>query len=520
MADGGVGIAGLVVAVPGLIDIMIKYGEFIHDKIRTFENTKEIWADLDTFGLSLCRGNLKALTETAKGFYLEEDCDPALKSSLQSLIERMSTDVRGLKEYLEHIDPSSFTDRVVVAIVGRRRAKNFEKILKTHQGELLQVLEIRKLYQQKVEAEVVLSEKRFVLNEKVGYKTIPGFVNVFEAQGDYRESSLEGRMQEIDVLVEKNAVGKASESGLKEIATLLRYRLPDKTVAGEQTIFHKGVLRCLGYRMKPQPELVFERPKNMKSLQTLQSLISADEGVPKHPLDFRFRLAQQVAAAVLRVNAAALVHKNIRSNSILVARKGVGVAGENPNDRTSFGDVYLTNWCLLRRAIDGTSWKGGDQWAEDIYRHPGRQGTEVQERYNIGHDVYSLGVCLLEIGMWDCLVLPPQKEDGRPQISKLFRAAATSQDGEAGSEELQSKLKSPTKVKEILLKLAAECLETKVGIEYKKLAVACLTGLDEPSGFGAEVKFAKMNTVEQAVAFKELVLSFFTNLSMLAEPAG
>lgn len=39
--------------------------------------------------------------------------------------------------------------------------------MKTHQGELLQVLEIRNLYQQRVEAEVVLSEKRFVLNEKI-----------------------------------------------------------------------------------------------------------------------------------------------------------------------------------------------------------------------------------------------------------------------------------------------------------------------------------------------------------------
>jgi hypothetical protein len=514
MADGGIGVAGIVLAVPGLIDLMIKYGEFIHDKIQTFKNAKGIWADLDTFGLSLCRGNLKALTETAKSFYLEEGCDPALKSSLQSLIERMYTDVKALKEYLEHIDPSSVADRVAVAIVGERRAKRFENSLKTHQGELLYVLEIRNLYQQRVEAEVVLSEKRFVLNEKIGYKAMPGFVNVFEAKGDYRESSLEGELREADVLVERNAVGKASESGLKEIATLLRHRLPDKTVAGEQTILHKGVLRCLGYRMQPQPELMFEMPKDMKSLQTLQSLISADEGVPKHPLDFRFRLARQVAEAVLRVNAATLVHKNIRSNSILVAQKDAGVAGESPGNKTGFGDVYLTNWCLLRRAADATSWTGGDQWAEDIYRHPGRQGTEVQDRYNIGHDVYSLGVCLLEIGMWDCLVLPPQGEDGRPQVSKLFRAAATSQDGKAGDEELQSKLKRPTKVREILLKLAAEHLEAKVGIEYKKLVVACLTGLDDLSGFGPEVKFAKMNTVEQGVAFKELVLAFFTDMSM------
>lgn len=58
---------------------------------------------------------------------------------------------------------------------------------------------------------------------------------------------------------------------------------------------------------------------------------------------------------------------------------------------------------MLRKASDLTSLRGEISWLKDIYRHPYRQGLQPQERYNIGHDIYSLGVCLLEIGLWESL---------------------------------------------------------------------------------------------------------------------
>jgi hypothetical protein len=77
---------------------------------------------------------------------------------------------------------------------------------------------------------------------------------------------------------------------------------------------------------------------------------------------------------------------------------------------------------------------------------------------------------------------------------------------------LRRKLERPSDVKEILLKLAEENLHLKMGLGYKKLVIACMTGLDQPSGFGPEVDFAKMNKVEQGVAIKELILSYFTDV--------
>lgn len=44
-------------------------------------------------------------------------------------------------------------------------------------------------------------------------------------------------------------------------------------------------------------------------------------------------------------------------------------------------------------------------WHLKVYRHPELQAMTTD--YNFGNDIYALGVCLLEIGLWTALVLPP-----------------------------------------------------------------------------------------------------------------
>jgi len=48
MTDGGTGIAGLVLAVLGIIDLCIKYGQFLKDKVVLYRDMSEI-AKLDRF---------------------------------------------------------------------------------------------------------------------------------------------------------------------------------------------------------------------------------------------------------------------------------------------------------------------------------------------------------------------------------------------------------------------------------------------------------------------------------------
>lgn len=130
----------------------------------------------------------------------------------------------------------------------------------------------------------------------------------------------------------------------------------------------------------------------------------------------------------------------------------------------------------------------------------------------MGHDIYSLGVCLLELGLWDPFVLT-RTADGDPKISELFRRAAKVESEENPDVALGQVLKNPIKVKEVLLSLAHQQLPSRMGLGYTELVVACVKCLDDPSGFGEGVDFSKLKDTEAGVAFKELVLRSFSNLS-------
>jgi hypothetical protein len=499
--ESAVGIAGLAFALPGVIDLLVKYGHWIWERIQTFKDAKGVWAELSKFGWSLTEGEFNDILMAAKSFYLEEGCDPGMKNSLELHILKLKADTESTKTFLESQNPNHPGRRFLLSISGERRAKELNKALQDNKQRLTALLTINDVKTRRVPAQVLLTNKRFAQYERAGYQAVPSTTNLFVTSGDYRDDPLEGPYHETTVIIERsNTNDSMLEEELKEIAGFLYYRLRSPHTLS------KGILPCLGYRMSPVPELIFSLPRETGNPKMLHSIIAEDKGVPSLALDDRFRLARRLCEAVLRVHAAGLVHKNIRSNTIMILQPTETADGVSKH----FDDVYLTNWRLLRDVSGPTMKSGGIQWTEDIYRHPGRQGEHVQERYNVGHDIYSLGACLLEIGLWDVLVKTLPADD-QPQVSELFRSAAEV-DGEGDPEAaLRVKLSRPTDVKNILLKLARENIPQRMGCGYGRLVVACLKGLDQPSGFGDDVNFVKMNKVEQGVAFEELILSYFTD---------
>jgi hypothetical protein len=514
MAAGGIEVAGLVLAIPGLIDLAFKYGEWIVDRIETFQTAKGVWAELKQFGVGLTKGELCNTILTAKSFYLQEGCDPGLKNSLELQIRRLVIDVETVRIFLETQNPDHLFDRIIFTISGERRAKGLIKNLKLDARELTQTLTIGDIYARRVPDAVLLTNKRLSDYQSVSQQSVPFTTNLLIAKGDYRDDPLQGSYREVTIILERfPAKEKVSEDMIKEIAMYLHNRLPNKVSVGRRDVLLRGILPCLGYRMTPDVELVFEMPQDLHNPQTLQTLIAADQGVLRHPLDFRLRLARRLAEAVLRVHAVGLVHKNIRTETVMVFQPAQPPQDEATRNAVGFGEVYLTNWRLLRDALGPSILTGGTHWTEDIYRHPKRQGLQVEDKYNMGHDIYSLGVCLLEIGLWEPFV-QLRTVDGRPRVSDLFRAAAKVDLSPNPEDELNVKLTKPSEVKSVLLQLAHDHLPIKMGLGYYRLTVSCLTGLDKPSGFGDKVDFTKMNQAEQGVAFKELVLSFITEMAV------
>lgn len=47
---------------------------------------------------------------------------------------------------------------------------------------------------------------------------------------------------------------------------------------------------------------------------------------------------------------------------------------------------------------------GDLEWERNLYRHPVRQGLWSEEAFIMQHDIYSLGVCLIEIALWQSFI--------------------------------------------------------------------------------------------------------------------
>ena len=134
--------------------------------------------------------------------------------------------------------------------------------------------------------------------------------------------------------------------------------------------------------------------------------------------------------------------------------------------------------------------------ANNIYRHPQRQGVFPEEVYTMQHDIYSLGVCLLEIGLWESFV---PGED----VSDL------STPGKVLGIYLQShEFQNAMLMKKHLIGMAEKKLPTRIREKYKEVVVSILTCLDkENPDFGNQKEFEAEDGVFIGVRYIEKVCS-------------
>jgi hypothetical protein len=218
------------------------------------------------------------------------------------------------------------------------------------------------------------------------------------------------------------------------------------------------ILKALGYFHKISHScfaFIYQIPRNMSvpdhaaTPTTLLDLISTTRETPnrpghaellppQHPLEKRVELARKIACAVMYVHIMQYVHKSIRSSNIVILSKKDASAGAFPQH---LGEPFLCGFETARHDKATSDQRGDAHWRYNIYRHPKRQGLYLEERYTMNHDIYSLGVVLLEIGLW------------RPLLSTGLAKLKDSSDEEIAA----------GKVKAYLKKMAAERLPVIVG---------------------------------------------------------
>jgi serine/threonine protein kinase len=208
---------------------------------------------------------------------------------------------------------------------------------------------------------------------------------------------------------------------------------------------------------------------------------------PTDSLTDRFNLANELARAVSCVHTFGFVHKNIRPETILLLT----------NVESCTESAFLIGFDSFRMASGKTLRKGEIAWERCLYQHPNRIGNSASEDYIMQHDIYSLGVCLLEIGLWEPLVT--YKDENMP----LSRNGTSPPALRASFLE---KGKDSYIFKDQLLSLARGELRRRMGTQYSEVVVTCLTCLDPENGdFGDEAEFQDEEGIEVGVRYIEKV---------------
>jgi hypothetical protein len=172
-----------------------------------------------------------------------------------------------------------------------------------------------------------------------------------------------------------------------------------------------------------------------------------------------------------------------------------------PNEARVPNTVCLVGFQVLRTA-DGRTYSMNDmRWEYNLYRHPQRQGNEI-DYFIMQHDIYSPGVCLLEIGLWEPFVV--YEPDGIALPSRAL-----------GLIDSRAELQDPSVMKDHLVSLGRSTrLQGKMGTKYSKVVETCLTCLDADNvDFGDEPAFQDDDGVEVGTRYIEKILGMLNGVS-------
>jgi len=136
----------------------------------------------------------------------------------------------------------------------------------------------------------------------------------------------------------------------------------------------------------------FKHKDGTPKIKSLRQLLS---GVFMPSLTKRLSLARAIVESLLYLHAVEWLHKGMRSDSILFV-------GEENNDSrdVDLSDPILSGFDYSRPdLVDELSFSNINSLREELYHHPEllQSTAKKAERY---HDIYSLGLVLVEIALW------------------------------------------------------------------------------------------------------------------------
>ena len=249
-----------------------------------------------------------------------------------------------------------------------------------------------------------------------------------------------------------------------------------------------GLLQCKGCilpssRAPEEITLVFRQPKGTSHPTSLRHILLDP---PTISLSQRIGIAKDIAKSVGYVHTFGFVHKNVRPESFIVFQSSNGLSG------------FLAGFEEFRQEEGWTLRRGDDAPTKNIYHHASRQGSNPQEDFVMQHDIYSLGVCLLEIGLWGSFV-DYASVQASPTLATLLEMPSSVAAPQASAFLMQSG-------KEHLLSLAQSQLPARMGDQFTAIVRTCLTCLDvDNENFGDAAEFLDEDGIRVGARYIEKV---------------
>ena len=234
-----------------------------------------------------------------------------------------------------------------------------------------------------------------------------------------------------------------------EVARLIRTL---RTAALKPETFR--VLYCEGwYEARDHLGLIYRLPSGFNDLrcESLGNILLKPEYkvLLQSNLENRLKLAKSLAWTLFELHSVNWVHKGLNPDNILLFGDMVQEDTTKPAElQFDWSRPYLAGFDSSRSVSDESGKLDfRAQWTVRLYTHPERQLGYT--RYEKIHDVYSLGVVLLEIGRLGCFMEERRNE-------KLNRA-------------------TPSQLKNLFV-AEANSLQTVLGTAYGEVVLACLNG--------------------------------------------
>ncbi|KAI0438914.1 hypothetical protein F4803DRAFT_533118 [Xylaria telfairii] len=280
-----------------------------------------------------------------------------------------------------------------------------------------------------------------------------------------------------------HTASKIARENVRNLAQRLQHDSPETS----------GLLQCKGF-ITGMPEqtaddvtkytLVLRGIKGHHTPRSLRDLLVSRTVLDS--LSTKFEIARTLARSVSYVHSFRFVHKNLCPETITTFQHA-----EDPGIST-----FLVGFGDFRAEYGRSAMRGDHLWERNLYRHPSRQGATPQDDYRMQHDIYSLGVCLLEIGLWEPFV----EYDDEGATRRLGSALQLPPNSEPSAYLLVN-------MKDNFVALSRNSLPKFMGTEFAEIVETCLTCLDPNNiDFGDPSEFIDSEGVSIGVRYIEKVL--------------